>query len=212
MTKNRQHLPRLLIISSGLEHSSAPGLALRQASILAHSGPVMYQLREKELSLRPLYTLAMQLKTIFASSGSILLVNERLDIALASGSDGVHLPESSCPADAIRRTAPDLLAGQSVHSPLAAMQAEKAGIDYLLFGPVFATPSKERFGAPQGLNALETLCRLVSIPVYAVGGITPERACACIEKGAHGIAALGAFLDTASLPATVNHFRSFIPS
>jgi thiamine-phosphate pyrophosphorylase len=172
----------------------------------------MYQLREKELTARHLYTLAAEMKSILSTSGSMLLMNERLDIALASGSDGVHLPESSCPADSIRRKSPGLLFGQSVHSLATALQAEKAGVEYLLFGPVFATPSKERYGPPQGLDALETLCRSVTIPVYAVGGIMPERACACIEKGAYGIAALGAFLDTRSLPATVNHFRSFIPS
>ncbi|NTU93803.1 MAG: thiamine phosphate synthase [Chlorobiaceae bacterium] len=212
MIANRQSLPRLCIVSGGGEHADMKGSALRQASALGHSGAVMYQLREKGLLGGRLYELACRLKPLLARSGSLLQINDRADIAQASGADGVHLPESSCPAVTIRKAFPLLLAGQSVHSVRAAREAEKSGIHYLLFGPVFPTPSKERFGPPQGLENLEKVCRTVSIPVYALGGVTPERALACIECGAWGVAALAPFLDAGSLPVTVESYRSYLPT
>jgi thiamine-phosphate pyrophosphorylase len=212
MTKKNRELPRLMIVSSGGEHLSHRGLALRQAEALSRSGPVIFQLREKGLEAGPVYSLCRRFAPMIERTGSMLMVNERFDIALASAAHGVHLPESSCPADIVRKAAPWLIAGRSVHSPAAAVKAAKSGIDYLLFGPVFPTPSKEAFGPPQGLDLLEEVCRSVSIPVFAVGGITPERAFACIEKGAYGIAALGPFIEAGSLPEMVNRFQSFISS
>jgi len=201
-----------MVVSCGAEHISHCGLALRQAEVLARSGPVIFQLREKGLEAGAVNSLCSQLAPIIKASGSLFMVNERFDIALASGANGVHLPESSCPADSVRKASQGLIAGQSVHSTATAIRAAMAGIDYLLFGPVFTTPSKMAFGPPQGLDALDEVCRSVSIPVFAVGGITPEKAFACIENGAYGIAALGPFIDIASLPDTVNRFQSFISS
>jgi thiamine-phosphate pyrophosphorylase len=212
MTKKHRELPRLMIVSSGGEHLSHQGLAIQQAEALARSVPVIIQLREKGLEAGPLFSLCGRLASMIKSTGSMLMVNERFDIALASGAHGVHLPESSCPPDIVRKAAPGLIAGRSVHSRATAVKAEKSGIDYLLFGPVFPTPSKEAFGPPQGLDLLEEVCRSVSIPVFAVGGITPDRTFACIEKGAYGIAALGPFIDAGALPKMVNRFQSFISS
>lgn len=205
-------LPRLMVVSSGAGHLSDPGLALRQAEKLSCSDPVIFQLREKGLEAGPMYSLCKRLAPIIEGSGSLLMVNERFDIALAAGADGVHLPESSCPADIVRKAASGLVVGQSVHSLESAVRAARAGIDYLLFGPVYQTPSKEAFGPPQGLDSLQEVCRSVSIPVFAVGGITPEKATACIENGAFGIAALGPFINPESLPETVNRYQSFISS
>ncbi len=201
-----------MVVSSGDGHLSDPGLALRQAEKLSSSGPVIFQLREKGLDAGAIYSLCKFLAPIIKASGSLLMVNERFDIALATGTDGVHLPESSCPADIVRKATSGLIAGQSVHSTASAVRAAKTGIDYLLFGPVYQTPSKAAFGPPQSLDALNEVCRSVSIPVFAVGGITPEKALACIENGAYGIAALGPFIDPESLPGTINSFKSFISS
>jgi thiamine-phosphate pyrophosphorylase len=205
-------LPRLFIVSSGLEHLDSDGLSLRQAAAIPKSAPVMFQMREKGLDAARQFALAQSLRSRLDDSGSILLVNERADIALAAGAEGFHLPESSCPAAIMRSAFPGLLAGQSVHSVRAARDAEKSGVAYLLFGPVFATPSKERFGPPQGLEELGRVCEAVSLPVYAVGGITPERSYACIEKGAWGVAAITPFLDPRALPSTIETFRSHLPS
>jgi thiamine-phosphate pyrophosphorylase len=212
MTGKRPSLPRLMIVSSGGEHLAHRGLALKQAQALARSAPVLFQLREKGLDAASIWQLSLQIAPILKEAGSILALNERFDLALATGAGGVHLPESSCPADAVRKAARGLLAGQSVHSETAARQASSAGLDYLLFGPVFHTPSKEPFGPPQGLERLREICAKVRIPVFAVGGVTPEKALACLECGAWGVAALTPFLDAETMPETINRFFAFIPS
>lgn len=208
MKKLVHNLPRLLVVSSGNEHGDQRGRAIRQAAALAETAPVLFHLREKGLDSRRLLALAIAIRQQLADSGSRLVVNERLDIALAGGADGVHLPESSCPPDAIAKAASGLVVGRSVHSEGAAVDAWKAGVDYLVFGPVFATPSKASFGPPQGLDALSSLCSATPLPVYAVGGLTPANAFACIEAGAHGIAALRAFSDVDAIPVSVNAFLS----
>lgn len=209
MTNKHSSLPRLMIVSSGGEHQQYRDLALRQAEALVYSVPVLFQLREKHLDTAELLTLASSIAPVIEASESILCINERFDIALSVSAGGVHLPESACPADVVRKTAPGLITGQSVHSQPAALAAAATGVDYLLFGPVFQTPSKAPFGPPQGLEKLREICRLVSIPVFAVGGITPEKTTACLECGAWGVAALAPFLDPLSLPETINHFRSY---
>ncbi|AAM72407.1 MAG TPA: thiamine phosphate synthase [Chlorobaculum sp.] len=212
MTEKHPSLPRLMIVSSGGEHFSQKGLVLAQAQTLARSAPVIFQVREKMLDSASMWRLCSQIAPLVDNSGSILTINERFDIALASKAGGVHLPESSCPADVVRKTARKLLVGQSVHSETTALKAASTGLDYLLFGPVFHTPSKASFGPPQGLDRLREICEKVRIPVFAVGGITPEKVPACIECGAWGVAALTPFLDAGSLPETVNRFYSFMQS
>lgn len=205
-------LPRLMIVSSGTEHLSDSTLAINQARALPDTGAVIYQLREKGCEAGKILDLCCKLAPILAESGSLLTVNARFDIALAAGAGGVHLPESSCPPDVVRKNAQGLIIGQSVHRMDSACMAAGAGIDYLLFGPVFHTPSKEPFGPPQGLQKLKQICRSVTIPVFAVGGITPEQALTCIDNGAWGVAALAPFLDTDRLPETISHYQSFLPS
>jgi thiamine-phosphate pyrophosphorylase len=201
-----------MIVSSGGEHLAHRGLVLEQAQALARSAPVIFQLREKMLDAASIWQLCRQIAPLIDSTGSILAVNERFDIALASKAGCVHLPESSCPADAVRKvTQGSLLAGQSVHSGPSARRAASAGLDYLLFGPVFHTPSKAPFGPPQGLDQLREICAQVRIPVFAVGGVTPEKVPACLECGAWGVAALTPFLDAKSLPETINRFFSLMP-
>jgi thiamine-phosphate pyrophosphorylase len=212
MAGKNPSLPHLMIVSSGGEHRAHCGLAIKQALALGRSSPVIFQVREKCLDAASLWTLCRKIAPIIDEAGSILAVNERFDISLTSGAGGVHLPESSCPADAVRKAARGLLAGQSVHSGASAMKASSAGLDYLLFGPVFHTPSKEPFGPPQGLERLQEICSKVRIPVFAVGGITPEKVPACVDCGAYGVAALTPFLDAGTLPETINRFLSFMPS
>ncbi|MBN1929644.1 MAG: thiamine phosphate synthase [Chlorobiaceae bacterium] len=212
MDRKQTPLPRLMVISSGEEHSSRQGLALRQSAALGQSAPVLYQLREKGLDAGALQTLCRQLASLIGLSGSIFTVNERFDVALATKAAGVHLPEASCPVDVVSKAAPSLLIGQSVHSAEAARLASKAGVGYLLFGPVFQTPSKVPFGAPQGLEKLRAVCKAASVPVFAVGGITPERAPACIECGAWGVAAMRPFFEPETMPDTINLFLSYLPS
>lgn len=139
-----------------------------------------------------------------------ILVNDRLDVALAAQAGGVHLGEKSLPPEEARRLVKslnrekDFLIGVSCHSLEA---AEGGGADYLFFGPVFATPSKAAYGAPQGLKRLSEVCEAVAIPVLAIGGITLENAADCLSAGASGIAAIRLFQDAPNMPAVVRALR-----
>jgi thiamine-phosphate pyrophosphorylase len=212
MAEKHPSFPRLMIVSSGGEHLSQKGLILAQAQTLAYSAPVIFQIREKMLDAASLWNLCCQIAPMVDNARSILTINERFDIALASKAGGVHLPESSCPADVVRKASRGLFVGQSAHSEASALKTSSAGLDYLLFGPVFHTPSKEPFGSPQGLDRLQEVCAKVRIPVFAIGGITPEKVPACIECGAWGVAALTPFLNAESMSETINRFISFMPS
>ncbi len=174
------------------------------------------QIREKDLSARELAALTRQILWSTASSskrrGVRILVNDRLDVALAEHAGGVHLGEKSLPVQEAKRlvqssllqgsASGDFLFGVSCHSPEGALAAESSGADYLFFGPIFATPSKSTFGAPQGLDRLAVVCRAVAIPVLAIGGITLENAASCINAGAAGLAAIRLFQE-AHHPANI---------
>ena len=142
-----------------------------------------------------------------------MLVNDRVDVALAQHADGVHLGEHGLPVLEVKqfvesRLPPQgFLLGVSCHSPEAAKSAEKDGADYIFFGPIYATPSKAAFGEPQGVGTLAEVCRSVSIPVMAIGGITVGNAAACIAAGAAGIAAIRLFQDASDPPALVEELR-----
>ena len=133
-------------------------------------------------------------------------MNDRLDVALAAGADGVHLGEASLPVEAVaewRRSAGhgEFQIGVSCHSVESARAAERGGADYIIFGPVFATPSKASFGPPQGIARLREVCAAVRIPVLAIGGVTLENADSCIDAGAAGVAAIRLFQETPNAAA-----------
>ena len=142
-----------------------------------------------------------------------ILVNDRLDVAMSENAGGVHLSDKSLPVAEAKRLADsqaggrDFLVGVSCHSLEDAKSAEAGGADYLFFGPVFATPSKTAFGAPQGLELLAEVCRVVSVPVLAIGGVTLENSSACVAAGASGIAAIRLFQDARDMPALVQALR-----
>jgi thiamine-phosphate pyrophosphorylase len=123
-----------------------------------------------------------------------VLVNDRLDVALAAGAAGVHLPAAGLPVKAVRqRVGARFRIGRSVHSLAEARAAEKEGADEVLFGPVFETPEKAAFGPPQGVEALKKVIDGVRVPVWAIGGITPETTPALRGLPIAGVAAIGAF-------------------
>jgi thiamine-phosphate pyrophosphorylase len=142
-----------------------------------------------------------------------IIVNDRLDVAFAARADGVHLGENSLPpSEAKQLVRPlqreeDFLIGVSCHSLEAAKFAERSGADYLFFGPVFDTPSKAAYGPPQGLYRLAEVCRSVSIPVLAIGGIALANCAACFSAGASGIAAIRLFQDAENLLVLVQALR-----
>jgi len=142
-----------------------------------------------------------------------ILVNDRLDVALAAQAGGMHLGGTSLPPAEARRLVKalrreeDFLIGVSCHSLEAAKGAERGGADYLFFGPVFATPSKTHYGPAQGLKRLAEVCCAVAPPVLAIGGITLEKAADCLSAGASGIAAIRLFQDAPDVGAVVRALR-----
>ena len=153
------------------------------------------QLREKDLAARELFSMASALRESTRRHGARLFVNDRADVALGVGADGVQRAGTSLPVSALRAISPPgFLIGASVHSLAEARTAEPEGADFLVFGPVYDTPSKREYGPPQGLSALERVASAVRLPVFAVGGVTPSRVAEVIRVGASGVAVIAAIL------------------
>jgi thiamine-phosphate pyrophosphorylase len=161
------------------------------------------QIREKDLSGRELVHLVREAVAAASDTQTKILVNDRLDVAIAARAGGVHLGAESIP---IREVAawreshpaaslPNFLIGASCHSIEQAQTAERDGADYVIFGPVLETPSKANFGPPQGLERLRKVCAEIKIPVLAIGGVNAAYASDCIRTGAAGIAAIRMFQE-----------------
>jgi thiamine-phosphate pyrophosphorylase len=152
------------------------------------------QIREKDLSGRELMLLVRRVMGLPNPHSARILVNTRVDVALAAGADGVHLPSRSIAASEWRGMVPSgFLIGVSCHSLEEVLRAEAEGADYVLFGPVFAPLSKTSDLAPRGVEELGRVSRAVRIPVMALGGITAENAAACVNAGAAGVAGISMF-------------------
>ena len=186
----------------------SPALALRQA---CQAGVRAIQIREKDLDTRDLLTLTREVLEELGDCRPLVMVNGNLEVARSSGAQGVHLPEGSMPTGLVRTARDRLPAGtliaRSTHSLNAALEAEAEGVDFITFGPVYDTPSKAAYGPPRGLQALTETVRAVSIPVFALGGVTPGRAEQCLEAGAHGVAAISAVLSQPDIPVAVGTFE-----
>jgi thiamine-phosphate pyrophosphorylase len=208
-----QRALRLRSVAASYETGTFPTGSLREVIRRAAAAGVDWiQIREKDLATRPLVELVRLAISDTRGSGTKILVNDRLDVALCAGAAGVHLGETSLPVEAVaqrRRSSsrPDFLIGASCHSPAAARAAEIAGADYIFFGPVFATPAKAVFGPPQGIPRLREVCGAVQIPVLAIGGITIENAALCRSAGAQGVAAIRLFQEFEDLTTIVARLR-----
>jgi thiamine-phosphate pyrophosphorylase len=180
------------------------------------AGVDLVQIREKDLATRELLDLvkaAVDAASAQRTGGTRVVVNDRLDVALAAAAHGVHLGTRSMPAQIVRAHVPtDFLVGVSCHSLEEALAAESAGADYLLLGPVYETPSKLAYGLPLGLARLREVTSRVSLPVLALGGITLERVKPCLAHGAAGIAGIRIFQECESLEACVRELRTQFPS
>ncbi|MCC6850042.1 MAG: thiamine phosphate synthase [Deltaproteobacteria bacterium] len=161
------------------------------------------QLRDRRAGGGALLAAAGALGALTRAHGAALVVNDRIDVALAAGADGVHLPATSFSIAAARRLlGAEAWIGRSTHAPEEAARAAAEGADYVVLGPVFATPSKEVYGAPLGLAAVEAAAARVRCPVIAIGGITAANAPTVRRAGAHGVAVIRAILDAADPAAT----------
>ncbi len=184
--------------------------AVIEEALLA-AGITLLQLREKDLPAVELHHLAGQLRELTRRHDCLLLLNDRIDIALAVQADGVHLGRQSVPANVARRIlGPQALIGVSTHSIAEIEQAHDQGADFVTFGPVYYTASKARYGAPLGIESLRHACARSPIPIYALGGIKEERVAELKAAGAYGVAAISAFMAAASPAAVCKRFLTII--
>ncbi len=197
----------------GFPHKDEAVAALAARIQLAQcAGVDCIQIREKDLDARALGDLVRA--AVRMEPRCRILVNDRLDVALAAGAAGVHLGAESLPVTETvtwcreGHASEDFLVGRSCHSVEEAAGAERDGADYVFFGPVFATPSKAKYGAPQGIARLAEVCQRVGVPVLAIGGINLENAGECLAAGAAGVAAIRIFQETADISAIVARLRS----
>jgi len=178
---------------------------LQQVSAAVIAGIQLIQIREKQLTARVLFELTTSVVAIAQGSSTRVLVNDRADIAASVGADGVHLTTRSLTPDVIRKTfGPKFLIGASTHSLVEARDACRQGADFAVFGPIFPSPSKEKYGLPLGLGKLSEAAReLASFPLIALGGVSLENINECLLAGAGGIAGITLFGEPNSLATTV---------
>lgn len=164
-------------------------------------------LREKDLPDRELIELAGRVRELTRLHGVRFLVSGRVDVALAVDADGVHIGGASLPPDAAKR-----LVGEgkylavSTHSLAEARAAQEAGADFITFGPVYHTPSKAKYGPPVGVDALREVCREITIPVFALGGVKPDNAVETLAAGAYGVAVISAVIGAEDPRLAVHDF------
>ena len=187
--------------------------AVEAAVSVAPRGSVAVMLREKDLTGARLLDLADGLRAATRAAGAPFLVNDRVDVALAAGACGVHLPAVGLPPNAVR----DLLGSQaligvSTHSAEEVLQAEEGGASYVTFGPVFETPSKRRYGPPVGIESLREVTSRTKgrgFPVFGLGGITsPKEAERVMGAGAAGVAFIRAVVGAEDPAAALTTFKA----
>jgi thiamine-phosphate pyrophosphorylase len=189
-------------------HGLGPTPLARHLQAVFEARVDLVQLREKDLASRELLGLAKAAVEISRGSKARIVVNDRLDIAIAAHAHGVHLGGQSVPPGIVRRDVEkDFLVGVSCHSLGESLRAEAGGADYILLGPIFDTPSKRQYGPPLGLNKLAEVANRIRIPVLALGGVTVERVRPCLEAGAKGIAGIRLFQEGPSVADRVRELR-----
>jgi thiamine-phosphate pyrophosphorylase len=193
----------------GLDKGALPGV-LRQA---IDAGINLVQVRERDLGPRDLADLVRGAVSYARGTRTLITVNDRLDVAWVVGAAGVHLGSHSLPTARVRAVVTaEFLIGVSCHSVQDVLDADSAGANYVLLGPIFETPSKLVYGAPLGLSVLREAVARTTIPIYALGGVTVERAVQCLKAGAAGIAGIRIFQDPPSLGDRLADLRSRLES
>lgn len=174
----------------------------------ARAGVDLIQIRERDLEAGALLALVREAIVRVEGTDARVLVNDRVDVAIAAGADGVHLRSDSPPAPRVRAISPSLVVGRSVHGVAeASTMALHGGCDYLLAGTVFSTPSKPETHVLLGVDGLRDVCTAAALPVLAVGGMSVERAAEVGRAGAAGIGAIRLFADPATVSETVTRVR-----
>jgi thiamine-phosphate pyrophosphorylase len=185
--------------------------AIRLASA---AGCQLIQIREKDISAWALTEFTREAIAAARPCGAKVFVNDRLDVAIAANADGVHLRVTSLAVADVRKVINNLkpanfLIGVSTHSVVEATAAQSGGADFIVSGPVYETPSKREYGSPLGLAKLAEVCRVVEIPVLALGGITLKNFREPLQHGAAGIAAIGLFTDLSAIQTVTSTILNF---
>lgn len=180
---------------------------LKKIELALEAGVKAIQLRKKNLPARELLTWGKELRKLTQKNHAKLFINDRLDVALSCNADGIHCPEEGLIPQDARRFLNGKLVGKSVHSLEKALEAENSGADFISFSPIFQTPSKNGILEPKGLKELDRVASALKIPVFALGGITPENASSCLEAGAFGVAVIRAILEANDIRKTVLKFK-----
>lgn len=201
---NSQALPRLYLLTD--RHQTLQRFLPSVVNQAMEAGVRLLQIREKDLGTRDLLALSRNLLALVKHHQGLCLLNDRLDLVLALGADGVHLRSDSFPVSVARRLlGTNHLIGLSTHSVEEARRAEGEGADFIVLGPIFDTPSKRQYGSPLGMHILHEACRSIRLPVFAIGGITPIRIPSVLSSGAYGVAVISSLLQAPSVhDATIN--------
>ncbi|MBI1821330.1 MAG: thiamine phosphate synthase [Nitrospirae bacterium] len=169
------------------------------------------QLREKDLPVRELLALAFEIRELTFQKKALLFINDRMDVCLSVGADGVHLrSDSLSPSVARRILGPERLIGVSCHSLEEALFSEEKGADFITLGPLYFTPSKQKMGEPLGLALFKSIVEKVKIPVFALGGITVNRVEEILHAGASGVACVSAVLNAPRVREAAQEFLAQI--
>lgn len=192
------------VIGHGRSHALIARLAVA-------GGADTIQLRDKTMSCSEILTEALTIREITRQTGRLFIVNDRIDIALAAGADGVHLGQDDLPVRAARKIVPgDFILGVSVRSVADALSAESAGADYVALSPVFSTTSKDDAGPGHGLSLLREICSTVSVPVIAIGGIGLHNVGSTIRAGAAGAAVISSVVGADDIEGAARRMKSSI--
>jgi thiamine-phosphate pyrophosphorylase len=175
------------------------------------AGVKIVQLREKDLADRPLYELAVEFRRRTEAAGALLIIDDRVDIALAAGADGVHLGQTDLPVAAAHRVAPNLVIGASTHSLEEALAAQEAGAGYVNIGPIFTTPTKPA-AIPLGVEAIQRIAPRLRIPWSTMGGINQGNIAQVVARGARHPAVMSAVTAASDVSAAAWILRKAIIS
>jgi thiamine-phosphate pyrophosphorylase len=190
----------------------APGRShIEIARAALAGGADAVQLRDKSATAQNLCAAAIEIQPMTRKFGAVFLVNDRVDVALLTGADGVHVGQEDLPAREARRLLPrPAVLGVSAGTREEAKKAAREGADYIGVGPIFATPTKPDAGEPLGLEELAAMVRAVAIPVVAIGGIDHENVTAVIHAGAAGVAVVAAVVSATDMAAATRALKSRI--
>jgi thiamine-phosphate pyrophosphorylase len=198
-------IPRLYaIIDPARAGDRLPAVVARE---LFSAGVRLIQFRDKQASSRQLYETCIELKELLRDSGCSLIVNDRADVARATDAEGVHLGQDDLPVEMARRVlAPDQWIGCSTHSVAQVVEADRSTVDYIAFGPIFPTASKENPDPVVGLEGLREARRVTGKPLVAIGGITLQNAREVLAAGADSVAVIGDLLNAPDVQERAREF------